>query len=640
MEVVLASRSPRRQELLRRIIPEFEIVPSGVDEDLFDKSDPLRFALAAAEAKAREVGQRRPQALVIAADTIVCLGRELFGKPGDRGEAEAMLNRLSGQKHRVITGVALFRKAENRLVTGFETTYVTFRRLTPEEIHAYLERHEFLDKAGSYAVQEIGDAFVEKLDGDYDNVVGFPVRRVRRLLKEFRAPETTVRTEDFDPKHGWPSGRADGREAFFPGAVVGDEVRARLIGHKPRLYRIVETIRPSPWRVDAACPHFGTCGGCAFQNLDYGKQLALKEAHVRRTLAAAKIDPAAVAAGPILPSPELFGYRNKMEFAFAGRAGELILGLRERAWPGRQSRKKTVALARCPIFGPAAAAVFPLVLEDAGATGLAGYHPVSQEGFFRNLVLREAKGSGELMAVLVTKSGPLPQAAAWAERWMREAPNLRSVWRVENDRTADVVDFEGAELLGGSLFIEEELGGLRFRIRPQSFFQPNPRAALLLFERIAAQARAWGSRRALGLYCGAGVIELFLSRTVERVLGIDASPAGIRDAEENARLNGVTNVDFAIGLVEKTIGSGKVDEYDLAVLDPPREGLRPQALSGIAALKIPRLIYMSCNLRTFVADVASLDAGGYRLEKLITADFFPHTPHFEVLGFLSRWGTL
>ncbi|MBM3293010.1 MAG: 23S rRNA (uracil(1939)-C(5))-methyltransferase RlmD [Candidatus Aminicenantes bacterium] len=640
MEVVLASRSPRRRELLGRIFSEFEVAPSEVDENLFDKSDPLRFALAAAEAKARDVGERRPDALVIAADTIVCLGKEIFGKPADRGEAETMLNRLSGQKHRVITGVALFRKAENRLVTGYETTSVTFRPLTPDEIHAYLARHEFLDKAGSYAVQEIGDAFVDKLDGDYDNVVGFPVRRLRRLLKEFKAPEATLLAEDFDPKHGWAFGRADGREAFLPGAVVGDEVRARLIGKKPRLFKIIETIRPSPWRVDAACPHFGTCGGCAFQNLDYGKQLALKEAHVRRTLAAAGIDPAAVVVEPILPSPELYGYRNKMEFAFAGRAGELVLGLRERARPGKPSRKKTVVLGRCPIFGPAAAAVFPLVLEDAGATGLAGYHPVSQEGFFRNLVLRETKGPRELMAVLVTKGGPLPQAAAWADRWMREAPNLRSVWRVENDRTADVVDFEGAERLAGSPFIEEELGGMRFRIHPPSFFQPNPRAAWLLIERIVAQVRAWGSRRVLGLYCGPGAIELFLSRTVERVRGIDASPAGIRNAEENARLNGVTNADFAVGFVENAVGAARADEYDLAVLDPPREGLRPQALAGIASLKIPRLIYMSCNLRTFVQDAAHLASSGYGLEKLLAADFFPHTPHFEVLGFLKRWGTL
>ena len=118
--------------------------------------------------------------------------------------------------------------------------------------------------------------------------------------------------------------------------------------------------------------------------------------------------------------------------------------------------------------------------------------------------------------------------------------------------------------------------------------------------------------------------------------GVDASAAGIRNAEENARLNGVGNADFSVGRVELSLRVWTTDSYDLAVLDPPREGLRPQALAGIAALKIPRLIYMSCNVRTFAADVASLAAGGYKLERLAAADFFPHTPHFEVLGFLTR----
>ncbi|MBM3310558.1 MAG: 23S rRNA (uracil(1939)-C(5))-methyltransferase RlmD, partial [Candidatus Aminicenantes bacterium] len=393
---------------------------------------------------------------------------------------------------------------------------------------------------------------------------------------------------------------------------------------------------PSPWRVEPECPHFGSCGGCAFQTLDDRKQLTLKEAHLRRTLAAAGLDAEAAVGEPILPSPDLFGYRNKMEFAFSGPPGGLVLGLRERAWPGKPRRKKTVALSRCPIFGRVAEAVFPLVLEDANATGLAGYHPVTQAGFFRNLVLRESKGTGELMAILVTKSGPLPEAGAWAERWRERIPALKSVWRVENDRTADVVDFEGAERLAGSPFIEEELGGDRFRVYPESFFQPNPRAARLLIDRLVAQAAAWESRRALGLYCGAGVIEIGLSRVVERVTGIDASPAGIRNARENARLNGVGNTEFSVGRVELSLPAGTAGSYDLAVLDPPREGLRPQALAGVAALKIPRLIYMSCNVRTFAADASSLAAGGYRLEKLVAADFFPHTPHFEVLGFLAR----
>jgi 23S rRNA (uracil1939-C5)-methyltransferase len=636
MDVILASESPRRRELLKRLIQEFQVVPSGVDERLFDRADPLKFAVAAAKAKARDVGERHPDALIIAADTIVCLEDEIFGKPADRAEAEAILARLSGRVHRVITGVALYKKDEERLVTGFEITRVAFRELGPEAIAAYLDHHEFRDKAGSYAIQEAGEAFIEKIEGDYDNVVGFPVRRVARMLAEFRAPEFVLEVDDFDPKTGWPTGRPEGRAAFIPGASVGDRVRARLAGKKPRVLKVLETLGPSPWRVAAPCPHFGTCGGCAFQNLDYKKQVELKEAHLRGTLAGAGIAPAAVLAEPMLPSPGVFGYRNKMEYAFAGRAGNIYLGLRERAWPGSRGRKRTAALGECPIFNPAVPKIFRLVLEDVKTTGLPAYHPISQEGFFRNLVLREAKATGEIMALLVTKSGPLPEAPSWAERWIREEPTIKSVWRVENDRTADVVDFERAHHLAGEPWIEEKLGGLSFRIHPESFFQPNPEGAALFFERLAAQALEWGSRRALGLFCGAGAIELYLARNVERVWGIDAASANIRNAEENARLNGISNVRFAEAWVERSLGDEGRRDFDLLVLDPPREGLRPVALQRVAGLRIPRLIYMSCNVRTFVQDATALAAAGYRLFRLAAADFFPHTPHFEVLGFFSR----
>ena len=129
MDIVLASQSPRRQELLQKIVPEFRVVPSGLDEDEFREKDPLRFALRAAEAKAREVGEKNPSSLVIAADTVVNLRDEVLGKPKDRAQAEEMLRRLSGQRHRVITAVALYKKDQETLLTGYEISYVTFKTI-------------------------------------------------------------------------------------------------------------------------------------------------------------------------------------------------------------------------------------------------------------------------------------------------------------------------------------------------------------------------------------------------------------------------------------------------------------------------------------------------------------------------------
>lgn len=188
-DLILASASPRRRELLKRLVPDFHVVPSRADETSVPETDPVRFAVAAALLKAREVGERNPASIVLAADTVVDLEGEIFGKPTDREEARATLKKLSGRRHRVITGVALYRKDEGRSLTGYEESRVRFRPLDDRAIESYLDTENHVDKAGSYAIQEVHDAFVEELVGDYDNVVGLPLRLVREMLGRFRDRE-------------------------------------------------------------------------------------------------------------------------------------------------------------------------------------------------------------------------------------------------------------------------------------------------------------------------------------------------------------------------------------------------------------------------------------------------------------------
>jgi len=183
--VVLASASPRRRELLKKIIPRFRVVPSRVDEGQFRDKDPEEFALRAAAAKAEAVGRKNPSSLTIAADTVVVLGAEMFGKPKSRTEARRMLSRLSGREHKVITVVVLYRHRDGRTASGVETSRVTFKTLSPSVIESYLKAVNCLDKAGAYAIQESGDALVERLRGDYDNVVGLPLALLSRLLQRF-----------------------------------------------------------------------------------------------------------------------------------------------------------------------------------------------------------------------------------------------------------------------------------------------------------------------------------------------------------------------------------------------------------------------------------------------------------------------
>lgn len=180
--LVLASASPRRAELLKKLRPDFEIAPSAVDESRIRADTPEDFAVRAALAKAEEVARSIPDAVVIGADTIVVLGDRVLGKPKDDQEAIQMLEALSGKTHRVITGLAVIDPEKDQARTAYETTAVKMKKVADKEIIDYVKSGKPMDKAGSYGIQEIERAFIEKIEGDYDNVVGLPLGKLKELL--------------------------------------------------------------------------------------------------------------------------------------------------------------------------------------------------------------------------------------------------------------------------------------------------------------------------------------------------------------------------------------------------------------------------------------------------------------------------
>ena len=639
MDIVLASKSPRRRELMARVRPDFRVFPVDVDESSVREKDPGKFAVEAAILKAKTAAETSPDAIVIGADTVVALNRLILGKPAGRDAARSMLQLLSGRRHRVITGLAFFRKSEDRLLTGYEVTYVTFRALSDEVIEAYLDRDDYLDKAGAYAVQDIGDAFVRRLKGDYDNVVGFPVEKAARLLARFEAPSLAVTIEDTDFPGSAGIARSDGRKIFVMSAVPGDTCTVQVVGESRGDLRaeIIRLDKPSASRVEPRCPHFGTCGGCLFQSLDYARQLELKERFLRRTLFERGIpglEPESVL--PVVPSPDLYHYRNKMEFAFADDWGELVIGLRERGDPRRKSRGRTVGLRQCPIFSPAVEKIFPVVLEFAKEKGVAAHNPRKGRGVLRHLVLREGKRTGDLMALLVTAPGSGIDFGELGARLGAPCPRIKSFFHVVNGRKSDIVSFEDTRLLSGPPWIEEKLGGLTFRIHPQTFFQTNTGAAEALYGKIPGLAGLTGDSRVLGLYCGSGAIEIFLAGQAGKVTGVDSLPDNIRNAEENAAANGAGNCAFVAGTVEDFLSQPGGEPPDVIVVDPPRPGLTPRALKSILALEAAKAVYVSCNPPALARDLKHFMARGYRIQTVLPFDFFPHTPHLEVLAVLAR----
>jgi septum formation protein len=184
-KIVLASASPRRRELLKKLIRSFTIVPSSVDEAKITAHSPEAFVIKAALAKAGDVALKKQNTIVIGADTIVVLGKKILGKPKNKKEAINTLKKLVGKTHQVMTGLAIVETETGQKSTGLEITKVTMKKVSDQEIKAYVDSGRPLDKAGSYGIQEIEETFIAKVDGDYENVVGLPLQLLKRLLTPF-----------------------------------------------------------------------------------------------------------------------------------------------------------------------------------------------------------------------------------------------------------------------------------------------------------------------------------------------------------------------------------------------------------------------------------------------------------------------
>jgi 23S rRNA (uracil1939-C5)-methyltransferase len=422
--------------------------------------------------------------------------------------------------------------------------------------------------------------------------------------------------------------RLNGFVVFVRRGLPGDLVRARVTkvkrGHAEAV--VVDVLDPGAPRVPAPCEHFGVCGGCRFQDLDYSAQIAAKELQVRDALErlAGIADPPLE---PIVPAKSLYHYRNKLEYSFTDTPDGPALGFHR---AGRWD--EVLEVRRCWLTTDLGNAIRDAVRDWARVEGLPAYDQEAGEGYLRHLVVREGRNTGEALVVLVTAPGELSGADAFIAA-LRQFPEVRAVHHAVNDRPAEVTNLPTV-VLWGQEWIEEELRGLRLRVRPNAFLQTNTEMCERLYELVVEGAALTGEETVYDLYCGIGAIGLTLARHALTVWGIDASEESIACAVENAELNGLPNTAFFAGeigadLEELRERSGPVD---VVVVDPPRAGLSGKALRGVADIRAQRIVYVSCNPTTLAGNARQFREVGYRLERARPVDMFPHTPHIETIA--------
>ena len=440
----------------------------------------------------------------------------------------------------------------------------------------------------------------------------------------------------------------DGMVTFVPYVVPGDVADIKIIKKKKRYAegRAVAIRQYSDKRAEPQCPHFGTCGGCRWQNLAYAEQLAAKQQQVRDNLERlGHIDCQGMQ--PICGSEEIFYYRNKLEFTFSTRAWHELPPSQtadNEAKPEADGAlgfhiptlfDKVLNIEHCALQPDLSNQIRLAVRDYALAHQLPYYDIRNHTGCLRNLIIRNSS-TGEWMVVLVIAER-LPECNGLLEHLRDHFPQITSLQYIFNDKMNDSYADLPSTTFAGDDHITEVMEGyngaspLHFTIRPQTFYQTNSRQAQRLYSYVAQFAELTGDDLVYDLYTGTGTIALFLSHLCRQVVGIEYVEDSIVAARENALQNHIDNTEFFAGDMAQVLTPEFVATHgrpDVVVTDPPRAGMHEKVVEQLLAMQPRKIVYVSCNPATQARDLALL-ASKYRVARIQPVDMFPHTQHVE-----------
>jgi 23S rRNA (uracil1939-C5)-methyltransferase len=451
----------------------------------------------------------------------------------------------------------------------------------------------------------------------------------------------------------------DGLPIFIPDTIPGQQADITITKMRDSYAeaKVRQIVKKAKDEILPRCPHFHDCGGCVWQNLPYNKQIEYKEQIVRETLEhLTPIDPTERKQLPgrvlkIVPSPQVYNYRNKMEFSFGyenmrteEQNGRRIyfdenptVGLHP---PGEWSTVQPIN--ECHLYDEQLPVLLADVKRFMEQTKLPVYNPKTQKGMLRTMLLRRGIHTGEQMICFLVQARK-KELEPLFQNFMRAfsgRPHLASLLIVEHMGGGDRPEIPKIHTLVGKPTITERLFDLSFEISPFSFFQTNTLAAEKLYMAIADAADLTLRDTVLDLYCGMGTIGQYLARFCQKVVGVESHPSAVDDALKSAGRNRVGNISFYKGRAEQVLADqlkpGGKYAFDVIVVDPPRAGMHPKALDAVIAHGAKKVVYVSCNTSTFARDLGQFLKNGYELRTVQPVDLFPHTAHIETVALLQK----
>ena len=429
-------------------------------------------------------------------------------------------------------------------------------------------------------------------------------------------------------------GKADGFTVFVKDAVIGDTVTAKIMKAKKNYGygRLMEILKPSPYRVEPICPSARQCGGCQLQAVSYEEQKAFKEKKLRghlERIGGFKELPME----PLIGMDEPYHYRNKAQFPVGrNKEGRIVTGF----YAGRTHA--IIENRDCALGIPQNKEVLDRVIAHMEKYNIAPYDEMTGKGLVRHIFVRYGFFTGELMVCLIINGQDLPHQKELVEK-LGEIPGMTSISLNINKKRNNVILGDKVKTIWGKEYITDKIGDISYEISPLSFFQVNPHQTWKLYSKALEYADLHGEETVWDLYCGIGTISLFLAQKAKFVRGVEIVPAAIEDARKNAHLNEIDNVEFFVGKAEEVLPREyeKNGVYaDVIVVDPPRKGCDEMLLKTILKMQPKRVVYVSCDSATLARDLRFLCDNGYELKKVCGVDQFPQTVHVETVVMLSH----
>lgn len=429
-------------------------------------------------------------------------------------------------------------------------------------------------------------------------------------------------------------GKADGFTVFVKDAVIGDTVTAKIIKAKKNYGygRLMEVLKPSPYRVEPKCEFARQCGGCQLQALSYDQQLVFKtnkvKGHLERIGGFTDIP-----MEPIIGMDELFHYRNKAQFPVGrNKEGKIVTGF----YAGRTHN--IIENRDCALGVAENKEVLDRVIAHMEKYGIEPYNEATGKGLVRHVLIRYGYFTKEVMVCLILNGNKIPKEEQLVKS-LCEIPGMTSITINVNKKHSNVILGEEIRLLWGQEYITDRIGDISYQISPLSFYQVNPMQTQKLYAKALEYADLHGQETVWDLYCGIGTISLFLAQKAKFVRGVEIVPAAIENAKENAKLNGLENTEFFVGKAEEVLPREykKNGVYaDVIVVDPPRKGCDETLLETMVEMNPDRIVYVSCDSATLARDLKYLCERGYELRKVCPVDQFGMTVHVETVVLLSK----